>query len=54
MRQQLLAVDVAALKRVAVKYLQKGESAVSVLAGEAALLQANEQLAEQALELRKI
>jgi Zn-dependent M16 (insulinase) family peptidase len=54
MRQQLLAVDMASLQAVAQKYLQQGESAVSVLAGEAALRQANEQLDEQALELRKI
>ncbi len=54
MRQQLLTVDAAALQKVAQKYLQQGQSAVSVLAGEAALLQANEQLGEQALELRKI
>lgn len=54
MRQHLLAVDAAALKRVATTYLQNGASAVSVLAGEAALLQANEQLGEAKLELRKI
>ncbi len=54
MRQQLLAVDAEAIKLVADKYLKPGGSAVSVLAGEAALLQANEQLGEQALELQKI
>ncbi|MCK4690497.1 MAG: peptidase M16, partial [Desulfuromonadales bacterium] len=54
LRRQLLAVDAAALQRVAETYLQKGSSAVSVLAGEAALQQANEQLGEMALELRKI
>lgn len=54
MRQQLLAVDADDLRRVAQKYLQQADSAVSVLAGEAALQQANEQLGEQALELRKI
>ncbi|SEA25927.1 hypothetical protein SAMN05660420_01633 [Desulfuromusa kysingii] len=54
MRQQLLAVDAEALQRVAEKYLKNGESSVAVLAGEAALQQANEQLGAQALELRKI
>jgi len=54
MRQQLLAVDATALQAVAQKYLQQGQSAVSVLAGEAALNQANEQLGEQSLEVRKI
>ncbi|WP_321369880.1 insulinase family protein [uncultured Desulfuromusa sp.] len=53
MRRQLLAVDAAALQRVAEKYLKKGHSSVAVLAGEASLQQANEQL-EQPLELRKI
>ncbi len=54
MRQQLLAVDAAALRRVAETYLKNGQSAVAVLAGETALQQANEQLGEQALELRKV
>ncbi len=54
MRQQLLKVDVAALQKVATTYLKQGTSAVSVLAGEAALQQANEQLGEQALVLRKL
>ena len=54
MRQQLLAVDADALKAVAHKYLQNGASAVSVLAGEVALQQANEQLGADKLELRKI
>ncbi len=54
MRQRLLEVDVAALQMVAKKYLETGISAVSVLAGEAALNEANEQLGEQALELRTI
>ncbi len=52
MRQQLLAVDVAALQAVAQKYLQQ-QGSVSVLAGDAALRKANEQLGENALELRK-
>jgi hypothetical protein len=54
MRQQLLAVDTAALKSVAEKYLKNGESSVAVLAGEVALQQANGQLGECPLELRKI
>ncbi|SHI78767.1 hypothetical protein SAMN02745165_00878 [Malonomonas rubra DSM 5091] len=54
MRKQLLAVDAASLQRVAREYLQHGESAVSVLAGEAALQQANQQLGDKALELRKV
>jgi Zn-dependent M16 (insulinase) family peptidase len=54
MRQHLLSVDAAALQRVAERYLLKGQSAISVLAGEAALQQANEQLSENLLELRKI
>ncbi len=54
MRQQLLAVDAAALQKVAQKYLQQGQSAVSVLAGETALEQANAQLADNPLELQKI
>ncbi len=54
MRQQLLQVDAEALQAVAAKYLQQVLSAVSVLAGETALQQANEQLGERALELRKI
>ncbi|PLY00525.1 MAG: peptidase M16 [Desulfuromonas sp.] len=54
MRQRLLNVSVADLQRVAEAYLRDGISAVSVLAGEAALLQANEQLGEQALTVRKI
>lgn len=54
MRQQLLAVDATALQNVAQKYLQQGQSAVSVLAGEAALQQANTELGDQALELQKI
>jgi len=54
MRKQLLAVDVASLQRVARDYLQQAESAVSVLSGEAALRQANQQLGDRALELRKI
>ena len=39
MRAKLLTVDVAALSRVVQTYLQQGQSAVSVLAGEAALTQ---------------
>ncbi len=54
MREKLLAVDAAALQAVAQKYLQQGQSAVSVLAGETALKQANEQLGDKTLELRKI
>jgi len=54
MRQQLLAVDAAALKRVAERYLQNSDSAISVLAGEGALNDANEQLGAQALTVRKI
>jgi hypothetical protein len=54
MRQQLLSVDAAALSRVAKQYLQQGQSAVAVLAGEAALQQANEQLGDLALELKKL
>ena len=54
MRQQLLAVDVAALQRVAGKYLKNGVSSVAVLAGEPALQQANDQLGDAGLELCKI
>ncbi|MDX2481438.1 MAG: insulinase family protein [Desulfuromusa sp.] len=54
MRQKILAVDGPALQMVAEKYLKNGESSVAVLAGEAALQQANELLGEQSLELRKI
>ena len=54
MRQQLLDVDVAALQRVAEKYLKNGVSSTAVLAGEPALQQANEQLGDAALELCKI
>ncbi len=54
MRQRLLEVDVAALKRVAKKYLQQGSSAVAVLAGEAALEQANTELGDNPLKIRKI
>ncbi len=54
MRQQLLAVDGAALQQVAEKYLKNGESAVAVLAGEAALQQANAELGDKQLQLRKI
>ena len=54
MRQHLLAVGAAALQQVAERYLLNGPSAVSVLAGEAALQQANQQLSENLLELRKI
>ncbi|MEA3363824.1 MAG: insulinase family protein [Thermodesulfobacteriota bacterium] len=54
MRQQLLAVDAEALQKVAEKYLKNGVSAVAVLAGEAALQQANSELGDEPLELRKI
>lgn len=54
MRQQLLAVDVAALQQVAEKYLKNGVSSVAVLAGETALQQANSELGDTPLELRKI
>ncbi len=54
MREQLLRVDAAALQQAAAQYLQNGSGAVSVLAGENALRQANEELGEDALELRKI
>jgi hypothetical protein len=54
MRQQLLSVNADALQRVARRYLLQGQSATAVLAGEAALLEANEKLAEKSLELRKI
>ncbi len=54
MRQQLLAVDIAALQRVAEKYLKNSVSSVAVLAGEPALQQANEQLGDAGLELCKI
>ena len=54
MRQQLLAVDTAALQRVAEKYLKNGVSSVAVLAGEPALQQANELLGDSALEVCKI
>jgi Zn-dependent M16 (insulinase) family peptidase len=53
MRQQLLTVDADALKRAAERYLLHGQSAVAVLAGEAALQQVNEQLGEQLLQIRK-
>ena len=54
MRQQLLAVDADALRAVAEKYLKNGESSVAVLAGEAALQQANGELGDMPLELLKI
>ncbi|MCD6187579.1 MAG: insulinase family protein [Desulfuromusa sp.] len=54
MRQQLLAVDGAALQMVAEKYLKNGKSAIAVLAGEAALQQANTELGDKPLELLKI
>ncbi|MCK5826465.1 MAG: insulinase family protein [Desulfuromusa sp.] len=54
MRRQILAVDSSKLQQVAEKYLKNGQSAVAVLAGEAALQQVNEQLGELPLELRKI
>ncbi|MFK5927511.1 MAG: insulinase family protein [Desulfuromusa sp.] len=54
MRQQLLAVDVDALQKVAEKYLKNGDSSIAVLAGEAALQQANTELGDNPLELRKI
>ena len=54
MRQQLLAVDGSALQKVAEKYLKNGESSVAVLAGEAALQQANAELGDTPLELLKI
>ena len=54
MRQQLLAVDGSALQKVAEKYLKNGESSVAVLAGEAALQQANAELGDNPLELLKI
>ncbi len=54
MRQQLLAVDAEALKSVAERYLLHGQSAVAVLAGEAALQQANEQSGEQQLQIRNV
>jgi Zn-dependent M16 (insulinase) family peptidase len=53
MRQQLLKVDVAKLQEVAKRYLQGNPGAVGVLAGEATLQQANEQL-EEPLEIVKI
>ncbi|MFO7766424.1 MAG: insulinase family protein [Pelovirga sp.] len=53
-RQQLLTVDAAALIRVAKRYLRDGQSSVAVLAGESALKQANENLGEQGLEIRRI
>lgn len=54
MRQQLLAVDGSALQKVAEKYLKNGESSVAVLAGDAALQQANAELGDDSLELLKI
>lgn len=54
MRQQLLSVSAAALQQVAEHYLLHGQSAISVLAGETALQQANQQLSENLLEVRKI
>ncbi len=53
-RRQLLKVDAPALIRVAKRYLQDGESAVAVLAGESALKRANENLGEKRLEIRRI
>ncbi len=53
MRQQLLAVDAQKLKEVAERYLQGNPGAVAVLAGEAAISQANGQL-ETALQIVKI
>ena len=55
MRQRLLAVDAEALQRVARTHLQNSaQNAVAVLAGEAALKMANEQLGDQSLALKKI
>jgi Zn-dependent M16 (insulinase) family peptidase len=53
-RRQLLKVGASALIRVAKRYLQDGESAVAVLAGESALKRANENLGENGLEIRRI
>ena len=54
MRQQLLQVDAEKLREVAERYLYGRPGAVAVLAGEAAIAQANEQLGEEALEPVKI
>ncbi len=53
-RRQLLKVDAPALIRVAEHYLQDGESAVAVLAGEPALKRANENLGKMGLDIRRI
>lgn len=54
MRRRLLSVDRQALCRVAETYLKNGQSAVAVLAGENALQQANTQLGDRALVVKKI
>ncbi|MBW6510351.1 MAG: insulinase family protein, partial [Desulfuromonadales bacterium] len=53
-RRQLLKVDASALIQVAKRYLQDGESAVAVLAGESALKRANENLGDKGLDIRRI
>lgn len=53
-RQQLLAVKAVDLQSVAERYLLQGQAAVSVLAGESALQQANQQLDSEPLEIRKV
>ncbi len=54
LRQQLLNVNVAALQRVADRYLKNGISSVAVIGGETALQQANEQLGKHPLDLQKV
>ena len=54
MRQRLLDTTPETLQAVAGKYLRPELGAVAVLAGEDALKQANEQLADAPLELRKV
>lgn len=53
-RQQLLQVDSAALTRVARRYLSEGTTAIAVLASEAALQRANENLSDQPLLIRRV
>lgn len=56
LRRKVLATDRATLRRLARTYLVEGRprSAVSVLAGEDSLRQANQELGEEGLEIRKI
>ena len=54
MRRQLLAVDAGRLRDVAKRYLASGQSAIAVLAGEAALRKANREMTDQPFRIHKI